>query len=106
MFGISFGELLLVILVVFLVSPRDLPRFMKKIGEFIATGDRLRKEISNIHNEIVSIAKSLEIEDQIPVKKKQKMSLDNEKKDPLEGKKESLPSKKDRKETSLYKEKP
>ncbi|WP_319562717.1 hypothetical protein [Marispirochaeta sp.] len=71
MFGIGFGELLLALLVVFLVSPKDFPKFMKKAGEFIATGDRIRKEMFALRNEVVSIAENLEINEET-VRKKNK----------------------------------
>ncbi len=55
MFGLGLGEILLVILVAFLVSPRDLPRVMRKIGEFFGAVQKIKREFSDTRNDIQSI---------------------------------------------------
>ena len=45
MFGVGFGELFLVLLIVFFLSPKDLPKVMRHIGRFIGTTERIRNEL-------------------------------------------------------------
>ncbi len=45
MFGIGLGEILLILFILFLISPKDLPKILKNVG-------RLFKELNIIKNEI------------------------------------------------------
>ncbi|RPJ07508.1 MAG: hypothetical protein EHM28_06870 [Spirochaetaceae bacterium] len=47
MWGIGYGEILLILFIIFLISPREIPRVIKKIGELMATLNRLKDEFSN-----------------------------------------------------------
>ena len=45
MFGIGLGEIFLVMFIIFMISPRDLPKVMRKIGEFFRELDRIKKDL-------------------------------------------------------------
>jgi len=48
MFGIGLGEILLIVVVIFLVSPKDLPRAMRKLGQLVRAVGRFREEMSDL----------------------------------------------------------
>jgi Sec-independent protein translocase protein TatA len=52
MFDIGFGEILLVILIVFLICPKDIPVILKKIGQFLAGLQKIKDEIFDIKNDL------------------------------------------------------
>lgn len=64
MFGIGLGELLIVLLVVFLFSPKDLPRVMRRIGSFIGTLEQIRNDLFYIKKEFNNTIKEMESEKQ------------------------------------------
>jgi Sec-independent protein translocase protein TatA len=71
MFGIGFEELLLFLLVVFLISPKDIPKVMKKIGSFLNELNRLKQEVLSLRKDIEDIAKEARItDDELGIKKK------------------------------------
>lgn len=55
MFGIGLGEILLVLLVVFFISPKELPRFMRKVGELLGVVEKVRKEVFAIKENVKEI---------------------------------------------------
>ena len=55
MFGIGIGELILIILVTFLVAPRQIPKVMRKIAEFIGTLKHARDEFIQIGEDVKEI---------------------------------------------------
>lgn len=55
MFGISIGELLLVLIVVFLISPKELPIFMRKIGRAIGAIEKVRDDLFSIKKEFEDV---------------------------------------------------
>jgi Sec-independent protein translocase protein TatA len=57
MFGIGLGEVFLIILVTFLVSPREIPRVLRKLGEFVAGMRRLRQDIIDLGNDVQDIVR-------------------------------------------------
>ncbi len=52
MFGIGFGELLIIALVVFLVAPQEIPGLLRKLGLFAGKLNRLRSEYFDIETDI------------------------------------------------------
>jgi len=48
MFGIGLGEILLIVAVIFLLSPRDLPRAMRKLGQLVRAVARFREEVTDL----------------------------------------------------------
>lgn len=52
MFGIGLGEIILILFVFFLIAPKDIPKLMRKIGQFFGAVDRLRKEFTAMGKEI------------------------------------------------------
>jgi Sec-independent protein translocase protein TatA len=56
MFGIGIGEILLILFIVFIISPKDIPKLMRKIGQFFGAIDKLRGEIADIEKEVREVA--------------------------------------------------
>jgi len=48
MFGIGLGEILLILFIVFIISPKEIPAIMRKIGRFMAGLEKFRKEITDV----------------------------------------------------------
>ena len=65
MFGIGLGEILLIIFAIFLISPKDIPRVMKKIGQFFNTLNEVKKEITDLADDVEDIVKDAKIENEI-----------------------------------------
>ena len=57
MFGIGLGELLLILFLLFLVSPKDIPKLLKKAG-------RLLRELNTIKDEITHMPEDKRPDDQ------------------------------------------
>ena len=75
MFGIGIGEIIVILLVIFLVSPRDLPKVMKKAGQFFGELARIKQELYNIKDDVNKIVRETE-------KNKGKQDNTNKKRDP------------------------
>lgn len=52
MFNIGLGEIVLIIFIAFLVSPKDLPKVMRYVGNFIKTINDLKNSFLNVTDEI------------------------------------------------------
>lgn len=65
MFGIGIGEIILVMLIIFLISPRELPKVMKKIGQFFGELNRLRREVLQLKKDVEDIVEEATIEDEV-----------------------------------------
>lgn len=52
MFDIGFGEILLIILIVFIICPKDIPVILKKLGQFLAGLQKIKDEIFDIKNDL------------------------------------------------------
>lgn len=74
MFGIGLGEVLLIILVTFLISPKEIPKVLRKLGEMTAGFKRLRQELVDLGNDVKDI-----VEDELPDKKDIILEENNEK---------------------------
>jgi Sec-independent protein translocase protein TatA len=60
MWGIGFGEILVILLVVFLVAPKEIPRVIKKVGEFMSSLDKLRRDLFDVERDVHGRGKNLE----------------------------------------------
>ncbi|MBN2443015.1 MAG: twin-arginine translocase TatA/TatE family subunit [Spirochaetales bacterium] len=74
MFGIGIGEIFVVILIVFLISPKELPKVMKKIGQFFNEMNRLKREVMQLKKDVEDIVDEGKvdlgfIEEEIPLNK-------------------------------------
>ena len=56
MFGIGLGEILIVLLVVFLLAPRELPRVMRTIGKYVGTAERIRRDLTDVKRSVSDVA--------------------------------------------------
>lgn len=65
MFGIGLEELLLFLFIVFLISPKDIPKVMRKIGSFINEINRLKQEVLELRKDIEDIAKEARLPDEL-----------------------------------------
>lgn len=65
MFGIGIGEIILVMLIVFLISPKELPRVMKKIGQFFGELNRLKREVMQLKKDVEDIVDEGKIGDEV-----------------------------------------
>ena len=72
MFGIGLGEILLLILIIFLISPKDLPKAMKKAAQFFVALSKIKKDIANINEDVNDIIKDADIKDELLIDKKGK----------------------------------
>ena len=51
MFGIGFGELILILFLLFIISPKDIPKLLNKLGHFLKELNTIKDEITNpAHN--------------------------------------------------------
>jgi Sec-independent protein translocase protein TatA len=50
MFGIGLGELALILFLLFIISPKDLPKLLKKAGRFLREINTLKDEITHTGN--------------------------------------------------------
>jgi Sec-independent protein translocase protein TatA len=57
MFGIGLGEILLILFIIFIVSPRDIPRMIRKIGQAFSTIEKIRGELSDVEREVKGVVK-------------------------------------------------
>jgi Sec-independent protein translocase protein TatA len=64
MFGIGLGEILLVMFIIFMISPKDLPKVMRKIGVFFRELDRMKKDLSKIKDDIEEITSEINIDEE------------------------------------------
>ena len=55
MFGIGLGEILIALLVVFLLAPRELPRVMRTIGRYVGTAERIRRDWFDVERDVKDI---------------------------------------------------
>jgi Sec-independent protein translocase protein TatA len=72
MFGIGFGEILIVILIIFLISPKDVPRVLKKVGQFFGELERVKRDLLQMKKDVEDIAKEIRIEEDLFEEKKKK----------------------------------
>jgi|GEM_PF-2435199 len=63
MFGLGIGELLLIVFVIFLISPKEIPKVMKKIGDFFASLNSIKDEIMDINEDVKDIINDTKIKD-------------------------------------------
>ena len=63
MFGIGVGELVFILVIVFLVSPKELPKVMRKAGWFFRLMNRFREDVADIGAEVGEVVKSADPED-------------------------------------------
>ena len=83
MFGIGLGEILLIILIIFIISPKDLPKAMKKLAQFFNVINKLKDEIANLDDNVKDIINNDEIADEVKkidndIYSQSKNSKDNE----------------------------
>lgn len=83
MFGIGLGEILLIILIIFIISPKDLPKAMKKLAQFFNVINKLKDEIANLDDNVKDIINDDEIADEVKkidndIYSQSKNSKDNE----------------------------
>jgi Sec-independent protein translocase protein TatA len=55
MFGIGLGEIIIILLVIFFISPKEIPKFLKKLGQFFAAFNKIKDELLQINNEVKDI---------------------------------------------------
>jgi Sec-independent protein translocase protein TatA len=60
-FGIGLGEILLIVLVTFLVAPKEIPIVLRKLGQFFAMLGKLRDEVMDVRRDVEGI-----VQDAIP----------------------------------------
>jgi len=63
MFGIGLGEILLVVLITFLVSPRQIPKVMKKVGEFLHGLGQIKNQLLEIRDDVEEVVKDADFGD-------------------------------------------
>lgn len=83
MFGIGLGEILIIILIIFIISPKDLPKAMKKLAQFFNVINKLKDEIANLDDNVKDIINDDEIADEVKkinndIYSQSKNSKDNE----------------------------
>jgi len=52
MFGLGIGEILIIFFLIFLISPKDIPKFLRKLGQFFNTVDNIKDDIIDMKNDI------------------------------------------------------
>lgn len=63
MFGIGLGEIILVMLIIFLISPKELPKVMKKLGQFFGELNRLKREVMQLRKDVGDIVEDAKLDD-------------------------------------------
>ena len=69
MFGIGLGEILLILFLIFIISPRDIPKVLRKIGQFFNAVDKLRGELKDVEEELKDVAKEVKETGRMAIKK-------------------------------------
>ena len=62
MFGLGLGEILIIFFLIFIISPKDIPKFLRKLGQFFKTLDNIKDEIIDMKNDIHDTLKTEEAE--------------------------------------------
>lgn len=57
MFGLGIGEIILIVLITFLVAPKDIPKIIKKVAIFLRDLNKIKENISEISEDIEDIVK-------------------------------------------------
>ena len=65
MFGIGLGEILVIILIIFLISPKDIPKVMRKIAHFFNELAKLKQELMQMKGDVEDIVKDAKIDDEM-----------------------------------------
>ena len=65
MFGIGLGEILIILLIIFIISPKDLPKTIKKIAQIFNGLSKIRENISEINEDVSDIINETEIDENI-----------------------------------------
>ncbi len=52
MFGVGIGEIAVILLVVFLVSPKDLPKAMRKLAQLGEALSGVKRELADLEREV------------------------------------------------------
>jgi Sec-independent protein translocase protein TatA len=65
MFGIGLGELVLIMLIVFLISPKELPKVMRKVGQFFNELNKIKSELLQVRKDLEEITKDAGIDDDL-----------------------------------------
>jgi Sec-independent protein translocase protein TatA len=84
MFGIGLGEILLIMFIIFMISPRDLPRVMRKAGEFFRELDRIKKDLTKIRDDMDELTSGIHLDEKKLTPGKlidEKDLIDNKKRD-------------------------
>ncbi len=55
MFGIGIGEIIIVLLIIFFLSPKEIPKFLRKAGQFIKAFNKIKDEVLQINDEVKDI---------------------------------------------------
>ncbi|MCX7028701.1 MAG: hypothetical protein NTU62_01090 [Spirochaetes bacterium] len=55
MFGIGLGEILLIVLVTFLVAPKEIPIVLRKLGQFFGMLSKLRDDLMDVRRDVEEI---------------------------------------------------
>jgi Sec-independent protein translocase protein TatA len=56
-FGIGLGEILLIVLVTFLVAPKEIPAVLRKLGQFFGMLGKLRDEFMDVGRDVEEIVR-------------------------------------------------
>ncbi|MBN2546043.1 MAG: hypothetical protein JXB50_09625 [Spirochaetes bacterium] len=55
MFGIGFGEIIVIFLIVFLIAPKEMPKMIKKTALFFHELGKIKEKIINLNEEVKDI---------------------------------------------------
>lgn len=58
MFGIGWGELVIIVLIMFLVAPKEIPKIMTKLARLVAGLRRMQSELQEAGREMKELADS------------------------------------------------
>ena len=56
MMNVGVGEIMLTIVVVFMIAPREVPRVLRWIGRAMGTRERVRRELATLEREVREIS--------------------------------------------------
>jgi Sec-independent protein translocase protein TatA len=59
MFGIGLGEIILILLIVFLIAPKEIPKILRRIAQLFTGLENLRRELSDVEEEVKDAAREI-----------------------------------------------
>jgi len=61
MFGLGIGEILIILFLIFLIAPKDIPKILRKLGKLFNEVNKIKEDLIDMKNEIQENIKDEEL---------------------------------------------